>query len=96
MRPLRKQCGESCTREISPQYLQMLTAIEQLPDELRETFELVRIQGLTHTEVASVMDVSAKTVQRRLNHALQMLAEKLEALRPAPPSRPSPSESAGE
>lgn len=60
----------------------MLEAIDNLPDEEREVFELVRIQGLTHAETAELLDVSVKTVQRRLNHGLLLLAERLHDLAP--------------
>ena len=61
----------------------MLRAIESLPEEEREVFELVRIQGLTYAEAAGVVGVSVKTVQRRLNRARLLLAEQLGDLRPA-------------
>jgi len=64
----------------------MLEAIDGLPEEDREVFELVRIQGLTHVEVAGVVGVSVKTVQRRLNRARLLLAETLADLRPSTPS----------
>ena len=60
----------------------MLLAIENLPEVDREVFELVRIQGLTYAETAAVVGVSAKTVQRRLNHARLLLAEELADLCP--------------
>lgn len=60
----------------------MLEAIEKLPADEREAFDLVRIQGLTQAEAAQVLGVSAKTVQRRLNRSLLLLAEELEDLRP--------------
>jgi RNA polymerase sigma factor (sigma-70 family) len=63
----------------------MLGAIEGLPEDEREAFELVRIQGLTHAEAAEVVGVSAKTVQRRLNRARLLLAEQLADLHPAAP-----------
>ena len=47
----------------------MLEAIDGLPEDEREVFDLVRIQGLTQAEAAEVLGVSAKTVQRRLNRA---------------------------
>jgi RNA polymerase sigma-70 factor (ECF subfamily) len=61
----------------------MLAAIDRLPDEEREAFELVRIQGLTYAEAADVLGVSAKTVQRRLNRSLILLRKELDHLRPA-------------
>jgi len=59
-----------------------LEAIDNLPEDEREVFGLVRLQGLTHVETAEVLDVSVKTVQRRLNHASLLLAEELDNLRP--------------
>jgi RNA polymerase sigma-70 factor (ECF subfamily) len=60
----------------------MLEAIEGLPDDEREVFSLVRIQGMTQTEVADLLGVSAKTIQRRLNRSLLLLTEALDDLRP--------------
>ena len=67
---------------ITPDGRRMLEAIDNLPEDEREVFGLVRLQGLTHTEAAEVLDVSAKTVQRRLNRASLLLAEELDDLRP--------------
>jgi RNA polymerase sigma-70 factor (ECF subfamily) len=55
----------------------MLDAIENLPEVEREVFSLVRIQGMTQAEAADVMEVSLKTIQRRLNHSLLLLTESL-------------------
>ena len=60
----------------------MLGAIEGLPDDEREVFDLIGIQGLTHGETAAVVGVSEKTVQRRLNRARLLLAERLADLQP--------------
>jgi RNA polymerase sigma-70 factor (ECF subfamily) len=60
----------------------MLQAIDRLPEEEREVFDLLRIQGLTQVDAAEVLGVSARTVQRRLNHALLLLAKDLRDLRP--------------
>ncbi len=67
---------------ITPDGRRMLEAIDDLPEDEREVFGLVRLQGLTHTEAAEVLDVSTKTVQRRLNRASLLLAEELDGLRP--------------
>jgi RNA polymerase sigma-70 factor (ECF subfamily) len=60
----------------------ILDSIDQLPEAERETFTLVRIQGLMHTEVAEIHGVSTKTVQRRLTRALVILTESLGDLAP--------------
>jgi RNA polymerase sigma-70 factor (ECF subfamily) len=80
--------GGSC---LSPEARRMLQAIECLPEDEREVFELVRIQGLTHTEAAKIVGVSEKTVQRRLNRARLLLAEQLADLRPDAPGKPAAS-----
>ncbi len=55
----------------------ILRSIEALPDEEREVFELVRLQGLTHAEAASTLEIAEKTVQRRLRRCLLLLSETL-------------------
>src|SRR5262249_52448104 len=79
----RRPAPPSSSSELSPGARRMLAAIDELPEEEREVFSLVRIHALTHAETAEVLGVSAKTVQRRLNRALVLLDEKLDDLRPA-------------
>jgi RNA polymerase sigma factor (sigma-70 family) len=69
---------------LTPNSRRMLEAIDNLPEEEREVFSLVRIQGMTHGEAADILGVSAKTVQRRLNRGLMLLAEGLTDLKPKP------------
>jgi RNA polymerase sigma-70 factor (ECF subfamily) len=71
--------NDSC---LGPDARRMLAAIEALPEDEREVFELIRIQGLTYPEAAAVVGISVKTVQRRLNRARLLLAEQLADLRP--------------
>jgi RNA polymerase sigma-70 factor (ECF subfamily) len=77
--------SDSC---LSQEARSMLRAIDGLPEAEREVFDLVRIQGLTHAEVAGIVGISLKTVQRRLNRARLLLAEELADLRPAEPGGP--------
>lgn len=77
---------ESSASRLSPNAVRMLEAIDGLPEEEREVFSLVRFQGMAHSEVAEVLSVSTKTVQRRLNRSLMLLAEKLGDLNPEPAS----------
>jgi RNA polymerase sigma-70 factor (ECF subfamily) len=67
---------------LSSDGLRMLETIDKLPEEEREVFELVRLQGLTQPETAELIGVSAKTVQRRLSRALLRLTRELDDLRP--------------
>jgi len=70
---------------LTPDGRRVLETIEGLPEDEREVFDLVGIQGLTHPEAAAVVGVSQKTVQRRLNRARLLLAERLADLRPDTP-----------
>jgi RNA polymerase sigma-70 factor (ECF subfamily) len=63
----------------------MLEAINGLPEDEREVFDLMRIQGTTQSEAAKVLNVTVRTIQRRLNRSLVLLAERLSDLRPEGP-----------
>jgi RNA polymerase sigma-70 factor (ECF subfamily) len=79
---------ESSGSGISLNARRMLEAIESLPEEEREVFSLVRMQGMTQPEVAEIVGVSLRTVQRRLNRGLVLLLAMLADLRPDGPSTP--------
>lgn len=66
---------------LTPDARRILETIDGLPEDEREAFNLVRVHGLTQVEVADVLGVSVKTVQRRLNRGLVLLAEQLDDLR---------------
>ena len=68
---------------LTPDGRRMLKAIDDLPEDEREVFGLVHIQGLTQGEAAEVLGVSVRTVQRRLNRSLLSLAKQLDDLRPS-------------
>ncbi|HVK12355.1 MAG TPA: sigma factor-like helix-turn-helix DNA-binding protein, partial [Gemmataceae bacterium] len=70
---------------LSPDGHRMLAGIDALPADEREAFDLVRVQGLTQTEAAEVLGVTARTVKRRLDRGLRLLTEQLGDLRPDPP-----------
>jgi RNA polymerase sigma factor (sigma-70 family) len=67
---------------LSPDGRRILEAIDSLPEDEREAFDLVRIQGLTQSEVAEMLSVAPKTVQRRLDRGLRLLTERLGDLGP--------------
>jgi RNA polymerase sigma factor (sigma-70 family) len=76
---------ESSSSQLGPNARRILSAIEGMPKDDREVFELVRIQGMAQVEAAHILGVSQKTVQRRLNRGLMLLADQLHDLRhPAP------------
>jgi RNA polymerase sigma-70 factor (ECF subfamily) len=67
---------------LSPDGRCILQAIGELPEDEREVFDLVRIQGMTQAEAAHVLGVSAETVKRRLSRGLLLLAVRLADLCP--------------
>ena len=67
---------------LTPDGRRILKAIDDLPEDEREAFGLIHVQGLTQAEAAEVLGVSVRTVQRRLNRSLLLLAEQLDDLRP--------------
>jgi RNA polymerase sigma-70 factor (ECF subfamily) len=60
----------------------ILAAIDGLPEDEREAFDLVHVQGLSQPEAAEVLGISVRTVQRRLNRSLVFLSKELGDLRP--------------
>ena len=54
-------------RDLKTQLEEMLT---DLPERRREVFELSRLKGLSHKEIALELGISTKTVENHLNHAL--------------------------
>ncbi|HEY2585537.1 MAG TPA: sigma-70 family RNA polymerase sigma factor, partial [Tepidisphaeraceae bacterium] len=56
---------QSNSSGLTPDARRILEAIEGLPGDEREAFDLVRVQGMSHADAAAVLGVSARTVQRR-------------------------------
>jgi RNA polymerase sigma-70 factor (ECF subfamily) len=52
---------DSTASGLTPDGRRMLGAIDGLPEDEREVFDLVGIQGLTHAEAAGVVGISEKT-----------------------------------
>lgn len=51
--------------------------VEELPDQLRETFNLLYYEGLSQEEAAAVLDISVSTVKRRWQEARIRLHDEL-------------------
>jgi RNA polymerase sigma factor (sigma-70 family) len=71
---------------LTPDGRRMLAVIDSLPEDEREAFDLVRIQGMTQAEAARLLGVSVPTVKRRLSRGLQTLAAALGDLYPDDPA----------
>lgn len=81
---------EESDSTIGPNASRMLHAIENLPAEEREVFDLIRIHGMTQPEAAELLGVSVRTVQRRLSSSVLLLTEELADLRPPELNRAGP------
>ena len=57
-------------------------AIDDLPESCKEVFELSRGQGLKYAEIAEVLKISVKTVEKRMGQALAELRKSLGAWLP--------------
>jgi RNA polymerase sigma factor (sigma-70 family) len=75
---------QSSSSQLSGTARKILGEIEALPEEEREAFDLVRIQGLSQPDAAALLGVSPKTVQRRLSRALIQLSERLSGIESQP------------
>ncbi|NQX39928.1 RNA polymerase sigma-70 factor, ECF subfamily [Pedobacter steynii] len=51
--------------------------IETLPDKCRYVFQLSRVEGLSHKEIAEKLNISEKTVENQISIALKKLRQKM-------------------
>lgn len=54
------------------------SAVDALPERCREVFQLSRDQGLKYAEIAVALEISVKTVEKRMGQALAELRDRLE------------------
>ena len=76
---IEPQASRSAEEELLGVELQQAVreAIDALPEKSREVFRLSREQGLKYAEIASVLEISVKTVEKRMGQALSELRERL-------------------
>lgn len=55
--------------------------INELPKQSRKVFELSRVKGLRHDEIAEELAISYKTVEVHIYRSLKILKEKLREFR---------------
>jgi len=56
---------------------QLAKYVDGLPERCRITYQLSREQGLSHKEIASVMNISEKAVEHNLSRAIKTLRQSL-------------------
>jgi RNA polymerase sigma-70 factor (ECF subfamily) len=76
---------ESSHSALSPDARRVLEAVDGLPRDEREAFDLVHVQGLSQAEAAEMLGVAARTITRRLDRGIQLLAERLDEFSPEGP-----------
>jgi len=60
----------------------MVAALDQLPDDQAIVLELYRIDGLSHDEIAKLLDIQASTSRKRLERAAKSLKKALKSTVP--------------
>jgi RNA polymerase sigma-70 factor, ECF subfamily len=55
----------------------LLNVIDLLPARCKEVFLLCKIDGLKHKEIAVLLEISERTVEQHMAHALEFLRRKL-------------------
>ncbi len=63
-------------------------SVEQLPEKCRLVYKLVKEEGLKYKEVAHLLDLSEKTVEMHVGHALKKIRQDLEQLGKEPQPHP--------
>jgi RNA polymerase sigma factor (sigma-70 family) len=64
------------------------TAMTRMPPKCLEVFRLRKLEDLSHTEIADRLNISTKTVERHITHALQMCHAALAERSPSGRARP--------
>tara|TARA_R110002049_G_scaffold80832_4_gene205543 strand:+ start:78 stop:599 length:522 start_codon:yes stop_codon:yes gene_type:complete len=74
---------------LSPEYLmeedefknKLMAVIQDLNEDQRDVFLLNRIEDKKYREIAEMLDISQKTVEKRMSAALKILRKKLEEVK---------------
>ena len=71
---LLRQAADEGEPSSAAEWNEFLERAERLPEEEREAFDLLWVQGLTQEEAAAVLGVSVRTVKRRWQSARLLLS----------------------
>lgn len=71
----KDEAGPDFDLEYQELSVKLQSAIEQLPDGQREVFLMNRIDGKTYVEIAELLEVSVKAIEKRMHKALLKLRE---------------------
>jgi RNA polymerase sigma-70 factor (ECF subfamily) len=72
----------SIEEEIDAKELELLVqlTIEKMPEQRRRIFTMSRVEGLKNMEIASILNLSKRTVEAHLNQALKQIREAIAIL----------------
>jgi RNA polymerase sigma-70 factor (family 1) len=76
----RETAGNSVEHPLADQqYAELLRqTLRKLPPQQRRVYELSRLEGLTHEDIARQLNISGRTVNNHMNTALRFIRESLE------------------
>lgn len=77
--PMWRDPGPEALLEASELGRSMAVWMAELPERQREALTLSRFEGLSHEEIATVMEIAPRTVNNHLVRGLQALRERLDA-----------------
>ena len=80
--PLSQEPATAETPSVLENWTEFHQVVATLPEAEREVFDLVFYQGMTQSEVASIQDVSLKTVRKRWNSARLAIYDALDGKLP--------------
>lgn len=80
--------GRESSREEAPDFIlekdefaeRLQQALDDLTDDLRITFLMNRVEGKKHQEIADILGISRKAVEKRIYKALALIREKVDGL----------------
>ncbi|MGB0851077.1 MAG: RNA polymerase sigma-70 factor [Bacteroidia bacterium] len=56
---------------------QLIDILDSLPPKCRQVFVMSRIDGLSYNEIASLLEISSKTVEAQISKALKVFRKKI-------------------
>ena len=75
--PLSSSVNNLTDAELKQLSFEIDTAISELPEQMRQVFELSRYENFKYAEIAAHLGISIKTVETQISRALVKLRQKL-------------------
>lgn len=77
---MREASVTPTTMESEEAYEEIMTLIDQLPNSYRRVFRLSVLEGMTHQQIAALLNIEAHTSSEQLSRAKKMLRQSLAVL----------------